>query len=110
MTPVELARWLGFPDGTQIKPEVLRGMEHVACPTKPSEEIRAFSAFLRLMKVLAIQPPARDLTTTADEARNTVTARYGALCPECGISWWKPSPKCPRKIRDLHPLEERKPV
>lgn len=110
MTPVELARWLGFPDGTQIKLEVLRGMEHVACPTKPSEEIRAFSAFLRLVKVLAIEPPENDPRTLADDARHAAAVRHGALCPECGISWWKPSPKCPRKIRDLHPLEERNPT
>lgn len=62
MTPTELVRWLGYPEGTQIKLEVLRGMEHVPAPTKPSEEIRAFSSFLRLMKVLAIEPRGRNLT------------------------------------------------
>lgn len=33
-----------------------------------------------------------------------VHAMYGPTCPECGRAWVAPSPNCPRRVNNLHPL------
>lgn len=30
--------------------------------------------------------------------------RHGGMCPECGVSWREPSPDCPHKTVNWHPL------
>lgn len=37
-------------------------------------------------------------------SRDIARAQYGDLCPECSIAWDQPSPGCPHRIWDLHPL------
>ena len=31
-------------------------------------------------------------------------AQHGGMCPECGVSWRKPSEDCPHKVVNWHPL------
>lgn len=36
-------------------------------------------------------------------------AKHGGMCPECGVSWREPSPDCPHKTVNWHPLAESPP-
>ena len=43
---------------------------------------------------------AKDYTSLLSAAR----AKYGAICPECNVPWQTPSPNCPHREFNLHPL------
>ena len=45
----------------------------------------------------------------AAASRKMARDMYGDLCSECGIAWDQPSPECPHKIWDLHPLRSASP-
>lgn len=53
----------------------------------------------------AAQPvnPKPGTMSDAASARSTAAIFYGPTCPECGIEWGTPSPRCPGILNNLHP-------
>lgn len=49
---------------------------------------------------VTVMTPMHDYTSLLSTAR----AQYGEICPECNVPWQTPSPNCPHRIFNLHPL------
>lgn len=51
----------------------------------------------------SLEPPYGKPTLAGNTMLETAMKRHGPLCPECGIAWDHPSPKCPHRLFNLHP-------